>query len=351
MSPRRAGATLITASVVAGVAAAAFLTTSGWWGLVAAVVLSASMAGVGLGVACTTRTTWGAEPAAVEPDAAVRIRRSRRTALVTGFVVIVSSLGSLTMVAVATVVGGLGPASVSLTIVTAAGIITGVTLIRFGRSRSLPDGDTEPALGADSSDDSGWRRVSRRDPVTIALYSAPVLVLVAYLLLQVVRLPGELAGGRAVGFVVSAAVAMGVLVGGAAWAFRRYPEVWVDERRSLIRIRDDEIVWADLVSAQVSAMRVWPGSPRTVFLTLATSDGRRVPLPVRRRDRLVMTPDERELVARVVHASSIEVPRAPEDPEGRFSRYNFPTHVGREDAARLIAKPPRADEDLPIAYG
>ena len=360
MTPKKAGRLLLGGAIVVAVGAAMFLTTSGWWGLVAAAVLSAALAAAGLGVVWTTRTTWGPEPAASARtrDAADEMLRGRRRAITAGTLLLLFGLAGGATIVWATIEDGLTPAAASVGTASTAAVAAGIALIAFGRSRAETDEDAEPepepGTGTDphgAREDAGWRRVTRRDPLAIAIYSGAPLVFTLPLAVQVLRLPGELAGGRLLGFFVSVFVGLAVVVGAGVWATRRYPEVWVEPNRRLLRSGTRETSWNDVSAARLSLANLWPGSPRTLFLTLETASGVRAPIPLRRRGRLILSTAERDLLVRVIDGSSIEVPRAPEDPDGRFSRFTFPEHVERDVAARLVAQPPRADEPLPTAGG
>ena len=42
------------------------------------------------------------------------------------------------------------------------------------------------------------------------------------------------------------------------------------------------------------------------------------------------------------------MPQTPNDPTGRFARYNFPGSLGREDALDVVLDPPTIDDPSPV---
>lgn len=46
--------------------------------------------------------------------------------------------------------------------------------------------------------------------------------------------------------------------------------------------------------------------------------------------------------------SSIAVPQTPDDPRGRFARYNFPGSLSRADALAVVLTPPTINDPAPI---
>jgi hypothetical protein len=53
-------------------------------------------------------------------------------------------------------------------------------------------------------------------------------------------------------------------------------------------------------------------------------------------------------VAEIVRRSNIAVPQTPNDPTGRFARYNFPASLNRDDALEVVLNPPTMDDPAPV---
>lgn len=351
-TPRAAGLALLATSVVLGVLSALFLTSPGW-GLLAAATLSIALAGGGLGVVWMSRTTWGAEPRPERhgrPDGEDP-RRARRSALIYGIVILALGAGGAVAIGWAVLTQSFRPEMVRIAFVTALVVVLGIALVRFARSPiSEPEEDDGEEPVSHEPDADEWRRLTRRDWFVVATYSIPSLLIVVWMLLQLAQVSTALFENYVVGVIIAVVLAVAVLAGVGRWMLRRFPEVWANPVTRRIRVGAREADWHDLRAAKVSTASVWPGAPRTLFLTLEGDGGLRAPLTLRRRDRLALTNAQRDLAVRMLNDSNVEMPRAPEDPDGRFSRFNYPEHISRDDAVGLVAHPPRAGERLPVPY-
>lgn len=327
VTPRVAGAAIFAASVVVAVFSVLHLTSPAW-GLLSAAALSAALAAGGLGVVWMSRTTWGAEPRPERLDepAGSDPRRARRSALIYGIVLLVIGVAGAAACAWAFLTGSLSPEWVRMALVTVVAVSLGVAMIVFGRSPiAAPEDDDVIDEGADAAATAdGWVRVSARDGFAVVVYSLPGGFIVVWLFVQLAQFPGLFVGEDAAGFVVAIVAVMIVLVGAALWMLRRFPVVSVHPVTRRLRAGGREIGWAELTAARVSATSVWPGAPRTLFLTLEGQSGVKAPLTLRRRDRLALSSAQRDVAIRMITESSIEMPRAAEDPEGRFSRFKSP---------------------------
>jgi hypothetical protein len=68
-----------------------------------------------------------------------------------------------------------------------------------------------------------------------------------------------------------------------------------------------------------------------------------------RTERGLTPPTERaQLVAEVLRRSSIELPQTPEDPTGKFTWFNFPGSITREQAIDVVLNPPAIGDPLPV---
>jgi hypothetical protein len=59
-------------------------------------------------------------------------------------------------------------------------------------------------------------------------------------------------------------------------------------------------------------------------------------------------PERARLIAEVLRRSSIELPETPDDPTGKFTWFNFPGSITREQAIDVVLHPPAVDDPLPI---
>jgi hypothetical protein len=353
VTPRAAGIAVLTASVVVGVLSALYLTSAAW-GLIAAASLSVALAGGGLGMVWMSRTRWGAEPRPERHDLrdGKTPRRARRSALIYGIVLLVVAAAGVAAIGWTAATLSFRPDTIRIGFVTVVVTVLGISLVRFARSpiSETSEVDDEAPSDADGADVDEWQRLTRRDWFVVVIYSIPGLLFVGWLLLQLVQFSTLLTENSIISVTIAVVLAFAVLVGVAWWMRRRFPEVWVNPVARRIRVGNREAGWNDLTAAKLSTASLSPGAPRTLFLTLEGEGGLRAPVTLRRRDRLALTSAQRDLAVRMITDSRVEMPRAAEDPDGRFSRFNYPEHVSRDDAIALILRPPRAGEDLPIPY-
>lgn len=86
-------------------------------------------------------------------------------------------------------------------------------------------------------------------------------------------------------------------------------------------------------------------------LALHLKAGRRtaVIVPLLSRNRIVLGDEERMLWSEVLDRTRVAMPSNPDDPKGRFARYNFPGHMDKDTAIGVIMNTPKAGEPLPIS--
>jgi hypothetical protein len=154
--------------------------------------------------------------------------------------------------------------------------------------------------------------------------------------------------------VVGAVVAIEALVIGSVFALivRRTPALEVDVARGLVRLRREEIAFADLTGARVEVQarpvrgRDRQPAPATVpadsvVLALSTQGGRACRIVLLVGDRRVQSDEAIAALTAAVRGSRIAVPASPDDPDGRFTRVNFPGHLDADDAVDLLRAPER----------
>lgn len=248
-----------------------------------------------------------------------------------------------------------------ITVVCAAAIVAiAITWVRARRAAAR-DGAPLSAPHADFDDASiaaelppakpgEWTRLGRTDWWHVTLLTAPLWLAVFVTVRFVVELTRivteDWAPTVAVGVVsLGLSVAVAVVI-----TRRRYPAVWVDIAERRLRSAGRELRWDEVSAAELVVGATGSKRTRTLFLVLRGDDGLRVLITLVRRGAPAIQGREAAVARAIIASSSIAMPRAKEDPEGRFSRYNFPTNLSKEDAEAVVARPPRAGDPLPIPY-
>lgn len=348
MTPRRAAIILAIVAVALIATSVFFLPTGGLVSLLAAGGMAAGLAATGQAVVWATRSSWEPDtaPTPSTPDRAHNQRRARRVLRILGWVAI--GLGVIPAALLFSVDSFAPSAVLRLAVLSATAVALGVvTLVAVrvaGRSRPEEDAEVED----DAPAVSGWIRVSQRDRATVLIFALPGLFGALWAAWQV--LPAFLLLRNEVSFAVPIIVlgAAAVIVVPATWVWRRTPDVWVDVDAELVRAGSRTVAWSAVTAARVVATGGLTGGTRSVFLTLEGPDKLRLPLLLRRQGGLAMTPSQRRAAVALIEGADISLPRAKEDPHGKFSRTLFPTHVDAAQARDLVARPPRSDEDLPV---
>ncbi|MEJ3403603.1 hypothetical protein WDJ51_02540 [Rathayibacter sp. YIM 133350] len=341
---------LIAFSILVGVAAG-WLISLAPWAILAALLLTLSTVGMGVGVLWTLRPSWSEKtwpPSGPDRPADVRARRSLR------------ALGIVLLAPLPVLVAGLGwsiavhsfswQREPLLALFVLAYATAGVWLLRLSRvdRNAIAPHDSyaqRPADGARPHDREGWRRLGgplKGNAVTAA--SAPSVIVFLVVPVELLLILDDVPGGIAIWIAI---VAVGAVIG--LVILRRYrAPVDVNLADELIRIGGKTMSWADLTRAELLAYPPWEGSPRTLVLTLGDHTTLRGRVVLRRREHLELSEEETQLALRVIDASAIELPRDKDDPRGRFSRQLHPSSLTKAEASALILRPPAMDENLPI---
>lgn len=215
-----------------------------------------------------------------------------------------------------------------------------------GVEQHLPDLRDAPASATPTNvDANSWQRLGRGDWLLVFILAGPLSFLLPLSLAQVGGLFAEGAATRLLLWAVSFVLIFAVMV---LVQRLRTPGVWVRTADRRVRAGRRSIAWGELTSAELVPALFWPGGKRTLVLLLHGPGTFRAPIVLRRRGAAVLGPTGTVRADALVAGSSIEVPRAAEDPDGRFSRWNFPSHVSRETALALIADPPADGDPLPL---
>jgi hypothetical protein len=124
-----------------------------------------------------------------------------------------------------------------------------------------------------------------------------------------------------------------------------YPPAFVNPATTTLRAGRKRAQYAEISGAKVlvSASK----KRRSVTLVLLSEQKLRAAVVLRDARQNMIDLAEVALVQDLVRQSSIAMPVSPDDPKGRFARYNFPGYLTKEDALEIVAHPPAAADPLP----
>lgn len=345
-SPRVSGAVLLVLALAGGVASVIFLPAGGVISVVSALGLALCVAAVALAAVWLSRRSWAPEPAPgwTPVDRARDRERLRRVTRVQGIICVVFGVGLIAVAVVFPTDAGTLRASVIGVLVLVLGVI-GLFASRRVAARVEDDApDTQP-----DAMPTGWVLVTPRDRGTILLFALPGLALSVVAVWQMTSLLLLIARASTLGLVIAVLALTAAVIGAGAWVSRLLPEVSVDVGAGLVRTGSREVPWSSFTAARLQASSTFVGGPRSLFLVLEGPEKLRAPLLLRRRGDLAMSDEQRRAALAALDGAQIALPRAPEDPKGKFSRSLFPQHVDAAQARELVAHPPRSDQDLPVA--
>lgn len=139
-------------------------------------------------------------------------------------------------------------------------------------------------------------------------------------------------------------VAVYALTLAAIWLF--YPRAYLNPATGSVRAGRRTARYADITSARLLVS----ASKRRRALHLVLRAEGRLSASVLVRDAHSGTLDQTKaaLVREMIRASNIAMPASPDDPKGRFAKYNFPDNVTRDEALELVEHPPAFGDPLPI---
>ncbi|MFP7761046.1 hypothetical protein [Marisediminicola sp. LYQ134] len=126
---------------------------------------------------------------------------------------------------------------------------------------------------------------------------------------------------------------------------RRWPIAEINLDTSELRAGSRVVGLADVDRAMLAAWSV--KKVRAVKLRL-TGAGARAEVTVRSRRGALLDDTATRVLAEALRRTAVELPKAKEDPTGRFARYNFPTNITRDEAVAIALNPPTVDDRLPI---
>lgn len=129
----------------------------------------------------------------------------------------------------------------------------------------------------------------------------------------------------------------------------RYPQPWVDLDADLLRAGRRRSIPLASVDRAVLSTTIAGTGVRVLVLRVVAQEAR-VEFILRDRKDATLDPTSTAVLAEALRRTSIAMPTSIHDPSGRFARYNFPGHVGRDDAVALVEHPPATGEPLPAAW-
>jgi len=227
----------------------------------------------------------------------------------------------------------------------------------------VPDEASEPAASsssdgaaASSSSDgavaafpAGWVRIGERDWLSgWAGYGAVffVVTLVWFgsqaggFFVDVVPFPSNLLLG------VALVVALFVAVTAVRNAI--YPQPFVNLDTDQLRAGTRRTV--ALADVDRALVPLDPALRSDVLVLRLTAKEARVEIILRDRRGPRLDDTSTEVLAEALRRTSITMPTSSNDPTGRFGRYNFPGHVGLDDAITLVEHPPAPGAPLPASW-
>jgi hypothetical protein len=201
-------------------------------------------------------------------------------------------------------------------------------------------------MGSRGNDD-GWVELGRTRWWVPLVGSSP---LVAVLPVYTLNLPAIFWPDLPVGWTVIITVGFATATFGVLIGILRLvnPHAFVNVAASLVRAGRKQARFSEVTSAQL-----FPGTAkrhRSLLLVLRAENKLRASILLRDAQQRTLAPEITALTLELVRQSNIAMPVSPDDPKGRFARFNFPHNVTKEEAAELVAHPPTPADTLPIPY-
>ena len=128
----------------------------------------------------------------------------------------------------------------------------------------------------------------------------------------------------------------------------RYPQAWVNFDRNELRAGRRVVPLADIVWARLEMFDRKRAHTRMLTLRFGAEGGPRASVRLRGRTAQTLPTAVTDIVAEIIRRSSIAVPQTPNDPTGRFARYNYPGSLGRADALEVVLNPQTIDDPAPV---
>jgi hypothetical protein len=149
---------------------------------------------------------------------------------------------------------------------------------------------------------------------------------------------------------IGLAAGSGALAAGALVIASRlfYPQAYLNPTKAMIRIGREQAQYADINDARLILGAT--KKRRSLLLLLQTPTKLQLPVLLRDTRQNTLGPEVSAMVQEMLRQSTIEMPASPDDPKGRFARFNFPTNITKDEALGLVAHPPATADRLPIPW-
>ena len=191
----------------------------------------------------------------------------------------------------------------------------------------------------------GWVPLGTQTWWTPLILINPAIAVI--LVFPAVNVADNLARGLPLGLRISINVAVFVAAFAGTIAIGRlvYRRPSVNPTLGAIRAGRRQATFTQLTSAKLVT---GSSKSRLPFMLVVRSDsGLRAAIPVRDGRHGTLDPEAAAIVQDMIRESSIAMPVSPDDPTGRFARFNFPENVTLEEALELVTHPPESPDDLP----
>ncbi len=119
------------------------------------------------------------------------------------------------------------------------------------------------------------------------------------------------------------------------------PSIHVSRR--MVRLRGRTVPFSAIDSARAPMAGQSVDVTEVSTLWFGRSGRPLVPVVLRHRGETSLTPDQMIALVAMIEGSGIRFPQSSFDPEGRFSKYNYPEHLDKAHALALIVdEPPKS---------
>lgn len=144
-----------------------------------------------------------------------------------------------------------------------------------------------------------------------------------------------------------------VLIAALLWAVTAvrnaiYPQPWVNLDTDQLRAGTRRTV--ALSHLDRALVPLDPALRQDVLVLRLTAKEARVEIILRDRRGPRLDGTSTRVLAEALRRTAVAMPTSTNDPTGRFGRYNFPGHVGVDDAIALVEHPPAPGAPLPASW-